>query len=222
MENFKNLLVRNHWTNFNIILQKCSFGDPLPRLFKPFPNQNASLLRACCKHATCLRMLINTVWACSQQTASLRKHASIKVQNFQINASLCKHALAQAYYFNFFSKSLDLVYFFKSLDLENFWRLLTSTISATIGFQMFFNISTLFHCFDNHNVYTNFFGGLLIFYMSTNSISCFFLCHYVTKFIKQHFSFYLRILWLSLYKPIFFGILQTMKLKTIKKIMFMF
>ena len=34
--NFKNLLVRNHWTNFHIILQKCSFGDPLPRLFKPF------------------------------------------------------------------------------------------------------------------------------------------------------------------------------------------
>ena len=26
----------NHWTDFNIILQKCSFGDPLPRLFKPF------------------------------------------------------------------------------------------------------------------------------------------------------------------------------------------
>ena len=36
IENFKNLLVRNHWTNFNIILQNCSFGDPLPRLFKPF------------------------------------------------------------------------------------------------------------------------------------------------------------------------------------------
>ena len=36
IENFKNLLVTNHWTNFNIILQKCSFGDPLPRLFKPF------------------------------------------------------------------------------------------------------------------------------------------------------------------------------------------
>ena len=36
IENFKNLLVRNHWTNFNIILQKCFFGDPLPRLFKPF------------------------------------------------------------------------------------------------------------------------------------------------------------------------------------------
>ena len=36
IENFKNLLVRNHWTSFNIILQKCSFGDPLPRLFKPF------------------------------------------------------------------------------------------------------------------------------------------------------------------------------------------
>ena len=35
-ENFKNLLVRNHWTDFYIILQKCSFGDPLPRLFKPF------------------------------------------------------------------------------------------------------------------------------------------------------------------------------------------
>ena len=34
--NFKNLLVRNHWTDFNIILQKCFFGDPLSRLFKPF------------------------------------------------------------------------------------------------------------------------------------------------------------------------------------------
>ena len=36
IENFKNLLVRNHGTNFHIILQKCSFGDPLPRLFEPF------------------------------------------------------------------------------------------------------------------------------------------------------------------------------------------
>ena len=36
IENFKNLLVRNYWTDFNIILQKCSFGDPLPRLFKSF------------------------------------------------------------------------------------------------------------------------------------------------------------------------------------------
>ena len=36
IENLKNLLVRNHWTDFHILLQKCSFGDPLPRLFKPF------------------------------------------------------------------------------------------------------------------------------------------------------------------------------------------
>ena len=36
IENFKNLLVRNHWTDFHIILQKCSFGDSQPRLFKPF------------------------------------------------------------------------------------------------------------------------------------------------------------------------------------------
>ena len=36
IENLKNLLVEDHWTNFHIILQKCSFGDPLPRLFKPF------------------------------------------------------------------------------------------------------------------------------------------------------------------------------------------
>ena len=35
-KNLKNLLVRNHWTDFHIILQKCSFGDSLPRLFKPF------------------------------------------------------------------------------------------------------------------------------------------------------------------------------------------
>ena len=36
IENLKNLLIRNHWTDFHIILQKCSFDDPLPRLFKPF------------------------------------------------------------------------------------------------------------------------------------------------------------------------------------------
>ena len=36
IESFKNLLVRNHWTDFNITLEKFSFGDPLPRLFKPF------------------------------------------------------------------------------------------------------------------------------------------------------------------------------------------
>ena len=36
IENFKNLLVRNYWTDFNISLQKCSFGDPVPRLFKLF------------------------------------------------------------------------------------------------------------------------------------------------------------------------------------------
>ena len=36
IEKFKNLLVRNHWTDFKIILQKCSFCDPLLRLFKPF------------------------------------------------------------------------------------------------------------------------------------------------------------------------------------------
>ena len=34
--NLKNLLVRNHWTDSNVILHKCSFDDPLLRLFKPF------------------------------------------------------------------------------------------------------------------------------------------------------------------------------------------
>ena len=36
IENFQNLLVRNHWTNFHMILQKWSFGDPVARWFKPF------------------------------------------------------------------------------------------------------------------------------------------------------------------------------------------
>ena len=36
IEDFKKLLVRNHWTDFNLILQICSFGDPLQRMFKPF------------------------------------------------------------------------------------------------------------------------------------------------------------------------------------------
>ena len=35
-KNSKNLLVRNQLTDFNIVLQKCFFGDPLPKLFKPF------------------------------------------------------------------------------------------------------------------------------------------------------------------------------------------
>ena len=33
IENFKNLLIRNHWTDFNITLQEFSFGGPLPSLF---------------------------------------------------------------------------------------------------------------------------------------------------------------------------------------------
>ena len=35
IENFKNLLIRNQWTNFNITWKECVFGHPLPRLFKP-------------------------------------------------------------------------------------------------------------------------------------------------------------------------------------------
>ena len=34
-KNLKNLLVRNQKTDFNVILYKFSFGDPLPKLFKP-------------------------------------------------------------------------------------------------------------------------------------------------------------------------------------------
>ena len=34
LENFKNLLIRNHSTHFNIIWQECSYGDSLPSLFK--------------------------------------------------------------------------------------------------------------------------------------------------------------------------------------------
>ena len=35
IKNFKNLLVRNRWTEFNVTCQECCFDDPLPRLFKP-------------------------------------------------------------------------------------------------------------------------------------------------------------------------------------------
>ena len=35
-EKINNLLVRNQWTDFNIILQNHSFGDLLPSLFKAF------------------------------------------------------------------------------------------------------------------------------------------------------------------------------------------
>ena len=35
IENFKNLLCRNQYTDFNITWKECVFGHPLPRLFKP-------------------------------------------------------------------------------------------------------------------------------------------------------------------------------------------
>ena len=35
IKNFKNFLLRNRWTEFNVTWQECCFGDPLPRLFKP-------------------------------------------------------------------------------------------------------------------------------------------------------------------------------------------
>ena len=35
IENFKNLRVRNHCTEFSVTWQECCFGDLLPRLFKP-------------------------------------------------------------------------------------------------------------------------------------------------------------------------------------------
>ena len=33
---FKRLLLQNGWTDFEIILQEGSLGDPLPKLLKPF------------------------------------------------------------------------------------------------------------------------------------------------------------------------------------------
>ena len=44
-ETFKNLLVRNHWTDFNITWQECFFGDPLPRLFKHYSSKNMTARR---------------------------------------------------------------------------------------------------------------------------------------------------------------------------------
>ena len=35
IENFKNLLLRNCWIEFNVTWQECCFGDLLPRLFTP-------------------------------------------------------------------------------------------------------------------------------------------------------------------------------------------
>ena len=35
-KNLKNLLVRNQLMDFSIILQKCSFDEPIPILFKSF------------------------------------------------------------------------------------------------------------------------------------------------------------------------------------------
>ena len=47
IENFKHLLVRNQWTDFNITWQECFFGHPLLRLFKP----SWFVKKYCCKGA---------------------------------------------------------------------------------------------------------------------------------------------------------------------------
>ena len=68
IENFKNLLVRNHWTNFNIILQKCSFSDPLPRLFKQFVfvkkhgHQGRGLFSLCIYIEKFKNLLVRNLW----------------------------------------------------------------------------------------------------------------------------------------------------------------
>ena len=68
IENFKNLLVRNHWTDFSISLQKCSFGDPLPRLFKLFGfvkkhgRQWAELIFPIYLHRNLKNLLVRNHW----------------------------------------------------------------------------------------------------------------------------------------------------------------
>ena len=68
IENFKNLLVRNLWTDFHIILQKCSFGDPLPRLFEPFRlvkkhgRQGAGLFSIYIYIKKCKNLLVRNHW----------------------------------------------------------------------------------------------------------------------------------------------------------------
>ena len=67
-KNLKNLLVRNHWTNFNIILQKCSFGDPLPRLFKPLDSSKNMAARGRGLFSLCIYienfkiLLVRNIW----------------------------------------------------------------------------------------------------------------------------------------------------------------
>ena len=68
IENFKNLLVRNHWTDFHIILQKCSFGDPLQRLFEPFGlvkkhgRKGAGLISLYIYIEKCKNLLVRNHW----------------------------------------------------------------------------------------------------------------------------------------------------------------
>ena len=47
IENFRNVLVINQWTDFNITWQECFFGDRLPRLFKPSLFVKSMAAREC-------------------------------------------------------------------------------------------------------------------------------------------------------------------------------
>ena len=48
LKNFKNLLLRNRCTEFNVTWQECCFGDPLPRLFKSWCVKKKKHGLVCC------------------------------------------------------------------------------------------------------------------------------------------------------------------------------
>ena len=53
----KNLLLRNCWSDFEIISQECSFGDPFKKYLQNFdPSINMALVNGGFLHYTCMDM----------------------------------------------------------------------------------------------------------------------------------------------------------------------
>ena len=62
----KNLLLRNCWSDFEIIWQECSFGDPLQKLFAKFwsAEKHGSGKRGFLHYRDMKKFLKNLLWNC--------------------------------------------------------------------------------------------------------------------------------------------------------------
>ena len=142
IENFKNLLVRKHLTDFNIILQKCSFGDPLPRLFKPFRfvkkhgRQEAGLIFPIYIHIENFKNLVRNHWT----------DFNIILQNCSFGNALPRLFKPFGFVKNHGHQGAGLI-FPIYIFIENFKNLLAKPLD-----QFLYNLAKMFPCWSSTKI----------------------------------------------------------------------